>query len=303
MSIAENRPARNNSRDKKIIFKVTEPTHLLKFLIEMMPGRSRTTVKSILANRLVVVGKRISTQFNHPLEPGMEVCVYGTAPNEKSPYQGVKVVFEDDSLVVIEKRSGLLSIATDKETEKTAYSILSEHVKKENRVNRIFVVHRLDKDASGLMMFAKSAEVQKLLQHAWQETVLERGYVVVVEGKPRKKEDTFTSWLRESKALIMYSSNTPGNGQVATTHYRLIRQKKGLSLLQVNLETGRKNQIRVHMQALGHPIAGDKKYGAKLNPIGRLALHANILAFRHPVTGEELRFETPVPPRFTALFG
>jgi len=231
-----------------------------------MPGKSRTSVKSLLAHRMVVVGPRIITQFNYPLKPGMEVCVYGSAPYDKNPYQGVKLAFEDEHLLVVEKRSGLLSVSTGKGSEKTAFNILSDHVKRQNRANRIFVVHRLDKDASGLMMFAKTIHVQKLLQEAWQETVEERGYLVVAEGKPEEEEGSYTSWLRESKALIMYSSATPGEGQKAITHYKTLKFRKGFCLLQVMLETGRKNQIRVHMQALGHPITGDKKYGAKRIP-------------------------------------
>ena len=198
-----------------------------------------------------------------------------------------KIIFEDAHLIVIEKRAGLLSIATETEREKTAYSLLSEHVKRAHSRNRIFVIHRLDRETSGLMMFAKNQEVQAALQGDWAESVLERTYVAVVEGQPTKPQGTVTSWLKENKSLQMISSPTPNNGQKAVTHYRLLQGGSKYSLMELTLETGRKNQIRVHMQDLGHSVVGDKKYGAANNPIRRLALHAQVLAFRHPVTEQK----------------
>jgi len=163
-------------------------------------------------------------------------------------------------------------------------------------------LHRLDRDTSGVMMFAKSEKIQQLLQNAWKEAVLERSYIAVVEGLVTKEEGTITSWLTESKAFIMYSSRTPNGGQKAVTHYQVLKKNKNYSLLEVKLETGRKNQIRVHMKDIGHSIIGDKKYGATKHPIGRLGLHARVLAFTHPVTGEEVRYETDIPKVFLSLF-
>jgi 23S rRNA pseudouridine1911/1915/1917 synthase len=203
---------------------------------------------------------------------------------------------------VIEKEAGMLSIATAKEKLLTTYSILSAHVKKEDPSNRIFVLHRLDRDTSGVMMFAKSEEVQEIMQKAWQEAVVRRSYIAVVEGQVEKDADTIRSFLKENKMLFMYSTKVPGEGDEAITHYKVLKRSEEFSLLEVELETGRKNQIRVHMKELGHPVAGDKKYGSKLNPLRRTCLHANILAFKHPVTGEELSFETPPPHRFLTLF-
>ncbi len=213
----------------------------------------------------------------------------------------MEIVFEDAHLVVIEKRAGLLTMATDLEKEKTAYSFLSEHVKHADSRNKIFIVHRLDRETSGLMMFAKSAVVQKALQDDWQEAVLERIYVAVVEGRVEKAEGTVTSWLTESRSLVMRSSPTANEGQKAVTHYRVLHKSAKFSLVEFRLETGRKNQIRVHAQVLGHSIVGDEKYGAKENPIRRLALHAKVLTFKHPVTGKELRFESKVPEEFLRL--
>jgi len=151
-------------------------------------------------------------------------------------------------------------------------------------------------------MFAKSEKVQQMLQKAWKEAVLERTYIVVVEGPVTKEEGTITSWLTESKAFIMYSSRTPNDGQKAITHYRVLKKNKHYSLLEVKLETGRKNQIRVHMKDIGHSVIGDKKYGAIKQPIARLGLHARVLAFKHPITGEEVRYETAIPQEFLNLF-
>jgi 23S rRNA pseudouridine1911/1915/1917 synthase len=214
-------------------FQVAEPAELLKFLLARMPERSRTSVKSLLTHgRVAVDGKRV-TQFNHPLGAGQMVEIgRGAAAGETG---GVKIVFEDADLIVIEKREGLLSIATDQEKEKTAYSILSAHVKKAGPRNRIFVVHRLDRETSGLMMFAKNQAVQKALQAAWRETVGERTYVAVVEGRVAKPSGTIISWLTESKSLIMRSSPVPNEGQKAITRYRVLKTCPLYSLVELNL--------------------------------------------------------------------
>ncbi|MGE0088051.1 MAG: RluA family pseudouridine synthase [Bacteroidales bacterium] len=287
---------------KQTVLKVTEPSELLSFLIAKLEGKSRSSIKSLLAHRQISVNYKIVTQFNHPLEPGHEVLVNFTPVQEDNRFFGLKIVFEDPYLVVIEKKSGLLSIGTDKEREKTAYTILSDQVKKENPRNKIFVIHRLDRDTSGLMMFAKSMEIQEKIQKTWDETILDRIYVALVEGNVEKEEGTITSWLKESVALKMHSAPYDNGGQKAITHYKVIEKNRYYSLLEVKLETGRKNQIRVHMQDIGHPVVGDKKYGSKQNPIGRVGLHARVLAFMHPVTGKVVRFETNVPRKFLSVF-
>ena len=290
-------------KDKKTSLRVTEPAELMKFLLNEIPTKSRNDIKSLLAHRQISVDNEVITQYNHPLETGQVVVVnWAKVLVEKQP-QGLNIVFEDPYIIIIEKEAGLLSIATATEKEQTAYSILSDHVKKRDTKNKIFVLHRLDRDTSGVMMFAKSEKVQQLLQNAWKETVLERSYVVVVEGVVSPEQGTITSWLTESKAFIMYSSRTPNGGQKAVTHYRVLKKSKHYSLLEVKLETGRKNQIRVHMKDIGHSVIGDKKYGATKHPIGRLGLHARVLAFRHPITGEDIRYETDIPKGFLNIFG
>lgn len=283
-------------------FKVTEATELLVFLLAKITGKSRNDVKALLRDKQIYVDGQPVTQFNHPLNPEQVVEVKWKKAPEEAKYRGLNIVFEDQYLIVIEKQAGVLSIATEKQKDNTAYSTLSNHVKKQDPRNRIFVVHRLDRETSGLMMFAKSEKIQKLLQESWNATIEERTYLAVVEGYVEKKQDTITSYLVESKALIVYSSKNPDVGQEAITHYEVLKSNKNFSLLKVNLETGRKNQIRVHAKDIGHSVVGDEKYGAKSDPIKRLGLHAWVLAFKHPITKKDLRFETEVPSKFINLF-
>ncbi len=287
---------------KEIAVKVTEASELMKFLIEKFPEKSRTTIKSMLTHKLVTVDDMVTTKFDYPLKRGQVVFLNKKKTDEKPRFRGLRIVHEDSAIIVVDKGSGLLSMASDTEKSKTAYSMLSEYVKKFDPKNLIFIVHRLDRDTSGLMMFAKSKKIQEVLQKDWNDSIIDRSYVVIVEGVVENEEGTVTSWLKENKALVMFSSQTPNDGQKAVTHYKLLRSNKQFSMLEVKLETGRKNQIRVHMKDMGHPVTGDKKYGAKLNPIGQMGLHARVLAFKHPVTGKTLRFDTPIPGKFLKVF-
>ena len=302
MHIPSNKSRIKTENEKQTFLEVTEPDELMKFLQAKLPTKSRRDIKSLLGHHQVSIDNEVISQFNHPLLAGQQVVVnWGKVWIEKQP-DGMNIVFEDPYIIIIEKEAGLLSIATTTEKELTAYSILSNHVKTRDPKNKIFVLHRLDRETSGVMMFAKSEKVQKLLQDAWKEAVLERTYVVAVEGTVNKEQGTITSWLTESKAFIMYSSRSPNDGQKAVTHYRVLKKNKHYSLLEVKLETGRKNQIRVHMKDIGHSVIGDKKYGATKHPIGRLGLHAQVLAFRHPMTGEVVRYESEIPKPLLNLF-
>lgn len=281
---------------------VEKDAELLIFLLEKMPHKSRNDVKVLLRDKHVFVENKVISQFNQPLKTGQKVEIRWEKPPEEQRLRGLKIIFEDQYLIVIEKEAGVLSMATEKQKENTAYSVLSEYVKKADPANRIFIVHRLDKDTSGIMMYAKSEKIQKALQENWNENILERTYLAVVEGNPKEPNGTIISYLVESKALIVYSTKNPEKGQKAITHYETFKTSKNHSLLKVNLETGRKNQIRVNMQDLGHPVIGDAKYGATTNPIKRLGLHAWVLAFTHPVSKEAMRFETEIPKVFLGLF-
>ena len=302
MHVPSNKLRTKPGKEKQTYLEVIEQDELMKFLLVQLPNKSRNDIKSLLAHRQILVDNEVITQFNHPLLNGQQVVVnWAKVLIEEQP-AGLNIVFEDPYIIIIEKQAGLLSIATATEKEQTAYSILSDHVKKRDPKNKIFVLHRLDRETSGVMMFAKSEMIQQALQKAWKEAVLERTYIVVVEGAVTNEQGTITSWLTESKAFIMYSSHTPNNGQKAITHYRVLKKNKHYSLLEVKLETGRKNQIRVHMKDIGHSVIGDKKYGATKHPIGRLGLHAQVLAFKHPTTGEVVRYESEIPKVFLNLF-
>jgi 23S rRNA pseudouridine1911/1915/1917 synthase len=269
----------------------------------MMPNKSRTVIKSLLTNKLVHIdGKQVS-QYNASLTVGQEVSIGKGNSRSEPGLPGVKIIYEDKSVIVIHKEDGLLSMATENGNDVTAYSLLSKYVKAQHFSNRIFIIHRLDRDTSGIMMFAKSQQIQEILQGEWNDNVTERTYLAIVEGIPDKEKDTISSYLRESKAYKVHSSKMPVEGaQKAITHYETVMSTKMYSLLKVNLETGKKNQIRVHMQDIGHPVVGDKKYGSEQNPIKRLGLHAWVLAFTHPVTKEQMRFQTELPAKFRRIF-
>ncbi|NEZ45181.1 RluA family pseudouridine synthase [Paenibacillus alvei] len=282
-------------------YTVQEPAELLSFLLNTVENMGRNSIKSALARGQISVNGQAITAYNHPLQPGQVVSLSKEKIVEAPPFVGLSILHEDDDIIVIHKEAGLLSIASEHEKEMTAYHQLTTHVRLQHPSNRIFVVHRLDRDTSGVMMFAKKEDVKQLLQNNWKEIVHERSYVALVEGKVRQPEGTISSWLKEMKTLKMYSSPYPNDGQHAVTHYKTLEANSAYSLLEVHLETGRKNQIRVHMEDLGHPIVGDKKYGAKSRGLGRLGLHARILAFSHPTTGAPMRFDTGIPKPFTRL--
>ncbi len=280
-------------------FVVEEDNELLKFLYQKL-GKSNK-IKSFLKHKLVKVNDKIITQYNTLLKEGDVVDINPDTSSNEKQYRDLSIVYEDDDLIIIDKHAGLLSISTAKENKRTAFRILSEYVKKQDSSNFIFIVHRLDRDTSGLMMFAKNEDVKRTLQDNWHDLVTERTYLALIEGKPEPWSGSITSYLHESKALIVYSSKNPESGQEATTHYKIVKGKKDFTLLRVWLETGRKNQIRVHMKDIGHPIVGDKKYGSKIDPVGRLGLHAWILNFNHPITGEKMEFKTAIPRKFSRI--
>ena len=270
---------------------------LLEFLFEAMPDKSRTTVKSYLTKRRVQVNDLTTTQYNFPLRKGDRVTIGSgrVAPAPKS--QQLRIVYEDADIIVIDKRNGLLSIGTDKEQKRTAYYILSDYVKEQHPDNKIFVVHRLDRETSGLMMFAKSEKVQEQMQRGWHKLVLDRRYVAVIEGALPHAEGVIDAPLTQDRNHKMWVTR-PGEGEDATTYYTTLRRGKEYSLVDLRLVTGKKNQIRAHLEWKGTPIAGDKKYHAKTNPAGRVCLHAYKLSITHPTTGQELHFDTRIPKLF-----
>lgn len=283
-------------------FKVTKESELLAFLMEKKVKKSRSAIKSLLAHKQIVVNKQVVSQYNFLVKPGDAVSIEKhDRSHDKKLLKGLQIVFEDDYLVVIDKEEGLLSIATDREKRETAYSIVSNYIKHSDPEARIFVLHRLDRETSGLMMFAKSEKIQEIMQKKWDELITARTYQAIVEGKLEAGEGTVTSWLTENKNFKMFSSPKDNGGQKSITHYKTLKSNKYYSLLSLKLDTGRKNQIRVHLESLAHPIVGDKKYGSKHNPIRRMALHAYELSFVHPITGKQLEFTSPIPLKMRSL--
>jgi 23S rRNA pseudouridine1911/1915/1917 synthase len=303
MKVKNDRRRPLRKKDREDLRRVADAGRgLLQFLLESFPDKSRNLIKAVLRDRQVAVDDRVVTRFDFPLQEGQQVRVRWEKIPFNRLYHGIQVVFEDHDLIVIDKPAGLLTVATETEKRQTAYSILSDYVKERDAAARIFVVHRIDRETSGLLLFAKNEEIRDKIQHTWMSTITERNYVAVVEGKIEQAEGTVTSWLTESSAFRVYSSQKPGQGKKAVTHYRLISSSREYSLLSLSLETGRKHQIRVHMQDIGHPVVGDKKYGAESNPLRRLGLHARVLAFIHPADGCQHRFESAIPRNFLRLF-
>ncbi|HSR35781.1 MAG TPA: RluA family pseudouridine synthase, partial [Desulfurivibrionaceae bacterium] len=274
-------------------------TTLLEFLTG--EGLRRTKIKQLVKYRAISVAGTEVAQLDHRVPAGAVVCIK-TAQEMRNaePPPGLPVVYEDDAIIVIIKPTGLLSIATEKEKQRTAYYRLNAHLKERDAAARIFVVHRLDRDTSGLLVFAKSEAAKRALQDQWPE--VEKRYVAVVEGVPAEPRGTISSCLRESKSLRVHTVRGKGDGKLSVTHYEVVAAGSEYALLHITLTTGRKNQIRVHLADLGHPVAGDKKYGAVTDPVGRLALHAASLAFAHPLTGKRLALQAPVPKKFLTLF-
>ena len=282
-------------------YQVKEESKLMDFLIMSMPQRKRTTIKNLLSHNQVAVNGVPTTQFDTPLAPDDEVKVNLSREFRVFFNRRLKLVYEDDDIIVVNKGYGLLSMGTDKIKDGTAYSILRDYLKWKDPRNKIFIVHRLDRDTSGLMVFAKSVEAKERLQHNWNNMVLSRKYLAVVEGNPDPEEGEVRSYLAENSRFEVYSTNNPEEGQLAVTRYKTLRSRNGFSLMEVSLDTGRKNQIRVHMKDLGHPITGDRRYGAKSSPIHRMALHAQTLRFVHPITRKDMNFSTPIPASFAKL--
>jgi 23S rRNA pseudouridine1911/1915/1917 synthase len=284
------------------ILKVKEEMELMDFLGFHLQGKSKNNLKSLLTHGQITVDNQIVSQYNHKLEIGQEVKINWNKDRDVKKMKGIKILFEDDHIIIANKEEGVLSVSTGGKNENTAYNKLKDHVKSQDPKNKIFIVHRLDKNTSGIMMFAKSAEAQQILQSNWKHYILSRKYTVLVEGRIKEDKGTITSWLKENSAFVVYSSKFDNGGKKAITNYEVIKKNTNYTLLEASLETGRKNQIRVHMQDLGHPIVGDKKYGANGNPIKRLGLHARVLQFIHPITGKEYKFETTIPGAFEKVF-
>jgi 23S rRNA pseudouridine1911/1915/1917 synthase len=285
--------------------RVQQDCTMMDFLLSKMGGMSRTSVKNLLARRVVRLNGRVETRPDTELIAGDQVVIVPEQGTRQLVHPKLRIVYEDDYLIVVEKKEGLLTVSAHPgSAETTAFSILKDYVRHQDKRNGIYVVHRLDRETSGLLVFAKTQELQQYMRTYWRQLVTKRTYVAIIEGVMPEPEGTIRSWLSEdSKSTMVYSSPVDDGGKEAVTHYKQLMENGQYSLLELNLETGRTNQIRVHMASKGHPVVSDRKYGSgNVPPIDRLGLHARILEFIHPATEQTVHFETPVPREFLAVF-
>lgn len=278
-------------------YTVEEPSMLLEWLLKNLNGYSRNKVKDVLQGRGIKINNKTVTRYDHALQTGDRISVSLTKKNDRFNSRYVHLIYEDKNLVVVEKLPGVLSMPVGR-SSMNVKSILDDYFHRMHRPYNAHVVHRLDRDTSGLMIYAKDMSTEQLFEHQWGDLVYDRRYVALVSGEVMDDGGTITSWLKDDSRFITHSSPTDNGGKYAVTHFRTLQRGVDRSLLEFELETGRKNQIRVHAAEIGHPICGDKKYGNGDDPIHRLALHAYRLCFYHPVTHEQMEFETPIPQEF-----
>ncbi len=282
-------------------YTVGKPAPLLEWLLANIKGESKTKVKQTLQGRGIKVDGKTVTQFDYALRPGMKVSVSKSKKNDTFKSRYVKIVYEDRYLVVVEKNIGILSMAAG-HSSLNVKTVLDDYFRKSRQNCQAHVVHRLDRDTSGLMIYAKDKQTELALEREWHKTVFDRRYVAVVSGEMEEDEGTIANWLKDNKAYITYSSPIDNGGKYAVTHFHTLDRTTDHSLVEFRLETGRKNQIRVHTADMGHPVCGDIKYGNGDDPCHRLCLHAYVLCFYHPVTHRPMEFETPIPSEFRHVF-
>lgn len=273
---------------------------LLDALASMFPDSSKTTLRQMLQTGRVRVNAEIEKNARREIEES-DVVQVGSKPSKVTLPPELTILHEDEDLIVVVKANGLLTVATEREKETTAQAYLNEYLA-QKKEGRIHVVHRLDRETSGVLMFAKNFPTREKLKDLFAAHDIDRVYVAVVEGRLDPPQGTIQSNLLEKKDLRMVSVGHHADAKLAITHYRTIETKGAYSMLEVTLETGRKNQIRAHLSEAGHPVVGDRLYGSEQNPIGRLGLHAKLLGFDHPTTGKHMTFTAPIPAAFRKLF-
>lgn len=281
-------------------YTVVATAGLLDWLLANV-NESRSKIKATLAGHGIKVNGRVVTQFDFLLQPGMKVAISKTKHNNEFKNHYLRIVYEDRYIVVVDKRDGILSMAAG-HSSLNVKSVLDDYFSQSRQHCQAHVVHRLDRDTSGLMIYAKDKQTEMMLEADWHDVVFDRRYVAVLSGVVNRDEGTMQSWLKDNKAYFTYSSQTDNGGKLAITHYRVLQRSDFHSLVEFKLETGRKNQIRVHAADMGHPVCGDVKYGNGDDPIGRLCLHAYKLCFYHPVSHRPMNFETDIPQAFLSLF-
>lgn len=294
------RNASGRSNGNYYTYTVKEPSKLLEWLIANLKD-SRTKIKATLSGRGVKVNGKVVTQFDAKLIPGMKIEVSKSKQITEFKSRFIRIVYEDSYIIVVEKHAGILSMAAGHSTLNVK-SVLDEYFKQSRQHCTAHVVHRLDRDTSGLMIYAKDKNIELALESDWHNIVFDRRYVAVLSGVVDQDEGTMESWLKDNRAYVTYSSPYDNGGKLAITHYFVLDRSNDYSLVEFKLETGRKNQIRVHASDMGHPVCGDVKYGNGDDPLGRLCLHAFRLCFYHPVSHRPMEFETMFPREFVSLF-
>lgn len=279
---------------------VEESNTLLPFLFAVLKEQSKSSVKSMLGYGQISVNGQVTTRFDAPLEPKDVVGISYERGKVEFSHPQLKIVWEDESFILVNKKEGLLSVGNAKERERTVVHLLSQYVKKTDTRNKIFVLHRLDRNTSGLMLFAKNKGMQDALKNGWNRLVTEQSYVAVVEGRPEKDTDLLTSTdLRELSDRVVVVSEEEGEDAVA--RYKVLRGNEEYTLLELRLESGRRNRLRDQLAEIGTPVAGDMRHGAQSSPGGRMMLHSRKFSFIHPETGTEMVFDTQIPHTFTSL--
>lgn len=273
---------------------------LLEWLLANVSG-SKSKIKATLQGRGIKVNGKLVTRFDYPLRAGMTVSVSKSKKNDTFKSRYLDIVYEDKWIVVIEKKIGILSMAAGHKSLNVK-SVLDDYFARTRQKCRAHVVHRLDRDTSGLMIYAKDIQTEQILEKDWHGIVFDRRYVAVVSGEMEEDSGTVANWLKDNKAFVTFSSPVDNGGKYAVTHYQTLDRTTEHSLVEFRLETGRKNQIRVHTSDMGHPICGDVKYGNGDDPLHRLCLHAYVLCFYHPITHKPMEFSTPIPTAFRKLF-
>lgn len=303
----KNDTKKEKSRKKGLIdpssvtdFSVYRETTLMEFLLFKMPDSPRKTVKSLLSHHQVAVNGVPVSQFDYPLVKEDLVSI-SKKPIARHERKDLPIIYEDEDIIAIDKPSGLLSVASDKERGRTAYRLISDYMAAKNSKERVYVVHRLDEDTSGVLIFAKRNEVREALQKSWQEVCKYRGYYAIVEGKMEKESEVLQDYLLDNDLHLVYVTKNKAKGKKSITTYKVIQYNEPFSLLDVHIDTGRKNQIRVQLGSRGHHVIGDDKYGEPANPIGRLGLHAYRLTFTNPLTKKEYDIISEMPKAFKQL--
>ena len=290
----------NEHKASGTTLQVKEDQTLEALLMHHMQGRSKSSLKKLLQSEMISVEGEIVKKLEFPLKAGQKVFV-GKKPDFQLP-EGLRIIWEDAWLIIVLKDSGLLTIGHRRENKLTAEEYLNQYMQHKKLGERIYVVHRIDRDTSGILVFAKTVKAKDILHTNWHDIVESRRYIAVVEGRPRRSQGCIDTWMDEDPKTLDMFVCPPGQGRRAITHYKVLKTNGRHSLIALELDTGRRNQIRVHMQHIGHPIAGDPRYHSRTNPCNRLCLHAQQIKFRHPITHEMMDFSSEIPADFLKIF-